>query len=64
MVRLPEHSHCVQCGDPCPEGDDFCSDDCGVVYAETAMKTRKKDIVFWVAVAVALGGLVSLWVLL
>ncbi len=64
MVVLPEHSHCVSCGDPCGEDESFCGPVCAEEYALEKEKSRKKDIVFWVGVSLAIGGLVFMWFVL
>ena len=54
MVALPNHSHCKYCGNPTPYGEDYCDDDCrALLKAEESME-RKKDIIFYGAIAVSL----------
>ena len=32
MMKLPEHGHCENCGDPIEFGEYFCSDACSKEY--------------------------------
>lgn len=53
-VRLPDHSHCLSCGDPVPFGEEYCSDACRAKAAEDSKKDRWKDVLFYGVVAVAI----------
>ena len=54
MVALPNHSHCKYCGDPVPFGNEYCDDDCRELYLAEKSVERKKDIIFYGAIAVSL----------
>jgi len=47
MAKLPEHSHCENCGDPIPFGEQFCSDACSHGYAKEEKDAKNKDIRFY-----------------
>ncbi len=46
-LRLPEHSHCVYCGDPIPFGEEFCDETCLARELERQRKERNKEWLFW-----------------
>ena len=54
MVALPNHSHCKYCGDPVPYGSEYCDEDCRELYLAEKSVERKKDIIFYGAIAVSL----------
>lgn len=45
--RLPEHSHCIFCGDPVPFGEEYCNDDCRNGEMGRAAKEKRKDRMFY-----------------
>jgi len=47
MAKLPEHSHCENCGDPVPFGEHFCSDTCSEGYAKEERDAKNKDLRFY-----------------
>lgn len=53
-IKLPEHSHCLHCGDPIPYGKEYCDKKCLLAYRKEAEKTRTKDFIFYATIAVAL----------
>lgn len=53
-LRLPEHSHCLKCGDPVPYGEKFCSEECVEGYKKDRMRGFLRDIAFYGTVALAL----------
>ena len=57
MVTLPNHSHCGYCGDPIPFGQEYCDDDCRQLREAEKSMERKKDIMFYGAIA---GSLVAI----
>ncbi len=54
MAVLPNHSHCKYCGNPVAFGDEYCDDDCKQLYAAEESMERKKDIIFYGAIALSL----------
>ncbi|MBE6528327.1 MAG: DUF2116 family Zn-ribbon domain-containing protein [Thermoplasmata archaeon] len=46
-LRLPEHSHCVFCGDPVPFGEEYCDDECRRKEAERKAKEKMRDYIFY-----------------
>ncbi len=46
-LRLPEHSHCVFCGDPVPFGEEYCDDECRRKEAERKAKEKRGDYIFY-----------------
>ena len=53
-VRLPDHAHCENCGDPIRFGETFCSEECRTETARTEAKDKKMEYIFY-AVAGILG---------
>jgi predicted nucleic acid-binding Zn ribbon protein len=53
-VRLPPHRHCLQCDDPIPEEDSFCSEECERKYTTKKTKSRRKTIYLYVGTMAAL----------
>ena len=53
-VRLPEHSHCANCGDPTPYGTFFCNDACRAQHKAKIRKENLRDLAFYATVGVAL----------
>lgn len=51
--RLPEHSHCIFCGDPVPFGEEYCNDDCRHSEMERVAKEKRKDMMFYIGAAVS-----------
>ena len=51
-IRLPEHSHCLYCGDPIPIGEEYCNDECRRAEAERVAKEKRKDMAFYAIAAV------------
>jgi predicted nucleic acid-binding Zn ribbon protein len=43
MVRIPEHGHCENCGDPVAFDEHFCSDDCRSEYDRDVKDAKKLD---------------------
>ena len=54
MAYLPDHSHCRYCGNPIEYGEEFCDEDCVALYKAEESVERKKDIIFYGAIAVSL----------
>jgi len=53
-VRLPDHAHCGNCGDPIRFGEEFCSEACRSETAKSEAKDKKMEYIFY-AVAGILG---------
>ncbi len=47
-MALPEHSHCKFCGDPVSFDDDYCSEECGILFTNKAKKESKRTNMFFV----------------
>ncbi|MDY0293305.1 MAG: DUF2116 family Zn-ribbon domain-containing protein [Candidatus Methanomethylophilaceae archaeon] len=45
-ARLPEHSHCRNCDDPLPAGDEFCSEECRDDYRRERARESRGDYLF------------------
>jgi len=58
MVKLPEHSHCLFCGDPVPFGESFCNDECRRSLEEDTAAEKKKDLRFYALIAGSLAAIV------
>ena len=54
MVVLPNHSHCKYCGNPIAYGEEYCDDNCRELFKAEESVERKKDILFYGAIAVSL----------
>ena len=54
MVALPNHSHCKYCGNPTPYGEEYCDEDCKALYKAEESVERRKDIIFYAAIAISL----------
>jgi predicted nucleic acid-binding Zn ribbon protein len=50
-IRLPEHSHCIYCGDPIPFGEEYCCDECRDNEKIRQAKEKKKDYMFYAIAA-------------
>ena len=58
MVKLPEHSHCLFCGDPVPFGESFCDDECRKALEKDTTTEKRKDLRFYVLIAGSLAVIV------
>ena len=54
MAVLPNHSHCKYCGNPTPYGEDYCDDDCKALCKAEESMEKRKDIIFYAAIAISL----------
>ncbi len=54
VIRLPDHSHCIYCGDPIPFGEEYCSEECRAKEAARAENERRKDRLFYVIATVTI----------
>ena len=53
-IRLPDHSHCIYCGDPIPFGEEYCNDECRQKEAERVAKEKKKNYAVYISAGVAI----------
>ena len=60
MVVLPNHSHCKYCGNPIAYGEEYCDDDCRELFKAEESVERKKDILFYGAIAVSLVAILAI----
>lgn len=54
MVVLPDHSHCKYCGNPTKYGDDYCDGDCEELFVAQEAEEKRKDYIFYGAIALSL----------
>lgn len=47
-LRLPDHSHCLYCGDPIPFGKEYCNDECRSKEMERVAAEKRRDMMFYV----------------
>ena len=47
-MRLPEHGHCENCGDPTTLGEYFCSDECSEEYSRDVKEAKRLDNFFYI----------------
>ena len=50
-LRLPEHSHCIYCGDPVPFGEEYCNEECRRNEAQKVAQEKRKNYLFYAATA-------------
>lgn len=53
-IRLPEHSHCIFCGDPIPFGEEYCDDECRKAEADRVAKENRRNYIFWGAAGIVI----------
>ena len=51
-LKLPEHSHCLHCGDPLPYGENFCDDSCKSDYEKEQKSESLRDLLFYGAIGI------------
>ena len=51
-LRLPPHSHCMECEEPIDEGETFCSEECERAYKGREAQ-RKRRMPMWYLAAFA-----------
>ena len=54
VLKLPDHSHCLHCGDPTPFGTDYCSKECRERHRKDKLKNNIRDFAFYATVGLAL----------
>lgn len=47
-LRLPDHSHCIYCGDPIPFGEEYCNGECRSKEAARAASEKRRDNMFFI----------------
>lgn len=57
-IRLPEHSHCLTCGDPIPADEKYCSDECQQEQEVKERKNKRRNLAFYIIATVAI---VAIW---
>ena len=63
-LRLPEHSHCIYCGDPIPFGEEYCNDECRRNEEARVAKEKRKDMGFYVFAAVTVAVILAVGLLI
>jgi len=58
-IRLPEHYHCINCDNPMPTDEEFCSEKC-LQEKEAGEKRARRQTMFFYAIAIV--ALIALWV--
>ena len=53
-LKLPEHSHCIHCGDPVRFGEEFCDSTCKDAHTKEEKRSRIRDFAFYATIGVAL----------
>jgi predicted nucleic acid-binding Zn ribbon protein len=52
-ASLPPHSHCINCDEPIPEGEDFCSEECKKELMDKRKKNSRNMAFFYIGAAIA-----------
>ncbi len=63
-LRLPEHSHCIYCGDPIPFGEEFCDEECRKKESERRRSEKMKEYRFWGSAIIVMAVVVVVGVIL
>ncbi|NLI74422.1 MAG: DUF2116 family Zn-ribbon domain-containing protein [Euryarchaeota archaeon] len=53
-VHLPDHSHCMNCGDPVIFGKEFCSSQCQLEREGEKKRVRRRNLIFYIVAIVAI----------
>ncbi|MGB9881451.1 MAG: DUF2116 family Zn-ribbon domain-containing protein [Methanomassiliicoccales archaeon] len=56
-LPLPPHTHCLNCEDPIPEDQDFCSEECKNSYHQRARKEKRRMMYFYIFAIIAVIGI-------
>lgn len=59
-LRLPEHSHCLYCGDPIPFGEEYCNEECRSKEKERVAAEKRRDMMFYVISGLSIVVIVAL----
>ena len=51
-LRLPPHSHCLECEDPIDEEESFCSEGCRLSYERKESVRKRKMMTFYIIVII------------
>lgn len=63
-LRLPDHSHCIYCGDPIPFGESFCSESCRKNEELRQRSEKRKEYRFWGSAGVVIAIVIAAGVIL
>ncbi len=63
-LRLPEHSHCIYCGDPIPFGEEFCNEECRKKESERRRSEKMKEYRFWGSAIIVMAVVIAVGVIL
>ena len=63
-LRLPEHSHCIYCGDPNPFGEEFCNEECRKKESERRRSEKMKEYRFWGSAIIVMAVVIAVGVIL
>jgi predicted nucleic acid-binding Zn ribbon protein len=58
VLRLPDHAHCENCGDPVPMGETCCSEECRVSAADTRAADRRSGYLMYISIGLILAAVV------
>jgi len=53
-LKLPDHSHCDNCGDPTPLGENHCSEECRVSAAKEKAGEKRSEYITYLSLGVIL----------
>lgn len=56
-MYLPDHSHCLYCGNPIKEGEEYCDEDCRQLELAYQKQEKKKDLKFYFLIGASLVGI-------
>jgi len=59
-LKLPDHSHCENCGDPTPFGENHCSEECRVSAVNKKAEEKRKDYITYLSLGVILVAVVAI----
>ena len=63
-IRLPDHAHCENCGDPIKFGEQFCSEACMKETVKMEAKDKKLEYLFYaVAGILAVVSIITYYIL-
>lgn len=63
-IRLPEHSHCIYCGDPIPFGEEYCNDECRKGERDRIAAEKKRDNMFYIGSIITVVVIVTIGLLI
>lgn len=44
---MPDHSHCIYCGDPIPFGEEYCNEECERKERDRVASEKRRDNAFF-----------------